>query len=589
MEIKRAFDFIYYQLEMYPKLDCLNQKVNGLWQSYSTQDVIDTANKVSLGLLKLGIKPGDKVAIISPNRPEWNFIDLGVQQIGAVTVPMYPTITIEDYKYIFEHAGVKLVFAANEELIGKVNEATAELNIQGIYSFDKIEGQPQWTEVRDLDTASEVAVLDTYKSKISEDDLFTIIYTSGTTGRPKGVMLSHKNVVSNAMALAPRFLKVLTAGKCKAVSFLPLCHIYERTGLYYFAYLGVSIYYAESMESIADNLKEVKPDLFNTVPRLLEKVYDKIISKGYELPMISRKLFFWAVDLGHMYDPEKKFGWWYRFKLGIADKLIFKKWREALGNNIKIIGSGAAALQPRLARVFWAAGIRVCEGYGLTETSPVISSNAPNPGEIRVGSVGKLLEGVDVKIAEDGEILCKGPNVMMGYYRQPEMTSEVMTGEWFHTGDIGVVEDGFLRITDRKKEMFKTSGGKYIAPQLMENKFKESTYIEQIMVLGEGRKFPSALIVPNFEVLYDWCKSNGIQETDPKQLIMNSKVIHHFKNEIENRNKEFGNWEQIKKFELLEKPWGVDSGELTPTLKLKRRIIKDKFQSLIEKIYDFSS
>lgn len=589
MEVKRAFDFIYYQLEKYPQSDCLNQKVNGLWEGYSTEEVVSIANKISLGLLKLGIGPGDKVAIVSPNRPEWNFIDLGVQQIGAVTVPMYPTITVQDYKYIFEHAEVKVVFASNEELVGKVLEATEGLNLEAIYSFDEVPNQKHWSEVRDLDPDGDLSVVKEHMSNIKEDDLLTIIYTSGTTGRPKGVMLGHKNVVSNAKALAPRFLRVLSAGQCKALSFLPLCHIYERTGIYYFMYLGVSVYYAESMETLAENIKEVKPDLFNTVPRLLEKVYDKIISKGYELPMASRKLFFWAVDLGLQYDPDKNQGWWYNTRLKIADKIIFKKWREALGDNIKIIGSGAAALQPRLARVFWAAGIKVCEGYGLTETSPVICSNAPIKGEIRIGTVGMLLDGVEVKIAEDGEILCKGPNVMQGYYKQPDLTAEVITDGWFHTGDIGVLEDGFLRITDRKKEMFKTSGGKYIAPQLMENKFKESIFIEQIMVLGEGEKFPSALVVPNFEVLYDWCKDEGIDAGDPKKLIENPRVNQLYEQEINERNADFGNWEQIKKFELLEKPWGVDSGELTPTLKLKRRIIKEKFQNLIEKIYSYSS
>lgn len=589
MNITRAFDFIYYQKEKYPKKDCLNQKINGLWNSYSTQEVIDIANKVSLGLIKLGVKPGDKVAIISPNRPEWNFIDLGVQQIGAITVPMYPTITVDDYKYIFEHAEVKIVFAADEELVAKVGEATKDLSVEAIYSFDQLDNQPNWEEVRDLNVDGDLAEVEARKEKIKGDDLFTIIYTSGTTGRPKGVMLSHTNVVSNAIALAPRFLEKLTPGDCKALSFLPLCHIYERTGLYYFNYLGVSIYYAESMETIGENMKEIKPDLFNTVPRLLEKVYDKIISKGYELPLMKRKLFFWAVDLGLQYDPAVDKGWWYNTRLEFADKLIFKKWREALGDNVKVIGSGAAALQPRLARVFWAAGIPVCEGYGLTETSPVISSNAPVAEEMRIGSVGKILEGIEVKIADDGEVLCKGPNVMLGYYRQPDLTKEVMTGDWFHTGDIGVVEDGFLRITDRKKEMFKTSGGKYIAPQLMENRFKESIYIEQLMVLGEGEKFPSALIVPNFETLMAWCESNGVNEKDPQKLIEHDAVVKLFQREIEDKNKKFGNWEHIKKFELLEKPWAVDSGELTPTLKLKRRIIKEKFQGIIDRIYTYSS
>ncbi len=589
MQITRAFDFIYYQQETYPQNDCLNFKVNGIWRNYATHEVIDIVNHVSLGLLKLGVKPGDKVAIISPNRPEWNFIDLATQQIGAVSVPMYPTITIEDYKYIFEHAEVKIVFAGTKELIEKVNEATASLNIEQVYSFDEIEGVDHWTKVRDMNRTEDVDTLDEYRNQINENDLLTIIYTSGTTGRPKGVMLSHKNVVSNTLAVAPRFGKLLVRGESKSLSFLPLCHVYERTGLYYFMYWGVSVYYAESMDTIADNLREIKPDTFHTVPRLLEKVYDKIISKGYELSTLGRKIFFWAVNLGLKYDPARDMGWWYNLQLKIANKVVFSKWREALGGNVKIIGSGAAALQPRLARIFWAANIRVCEGYGLTETSPVISANAPTADAVRIGSVGKILEGVKVKIADDGEILCSGPNVMLGYFKQPDITAEVMSGEWFHTGDIGVIEDGFLKITDRKKEMFKTSGGKYIAPQPMENKFKESIYIDQAMVMGEGQKFPSALIVPNFDTLTEWATKNGIPSTSNDDLIKNEKVLALIQKEIDQGNKDFGSWEQIKKFELVSETWGVDTGELTPTLKLKRRVLNKKFEKLIQSIYSFAS
>lgn len=589
MQPTRAFDFIFYQQENYPQNDCLNYKVNGIWRNYATNEVIAIVNNVSLGLLKLGVKPGDKVAIVSTNRPEWNFIDLAVQQIGAISVPMYPTITVEDYKYIFEHAEVKLVFAGTEELVNKVKEAIESLDISGVYSFDEIKGVDHWTKVRDMNRTEDVEVLDEYRNNISENDLLTIIYTSGTTGRPKGVMLSHKNIVSNTLAVAPRFGKLLEKGNAKSLSFLPLCHVYERTGLYYFMYWGVSVYYAESMETIADNLREVKPDTFHTVPRLLEKVYDKIISKGFELSTFGRKVFFWAVDLGLKYDPNKDFGWWYNFQLKMANKIVFSKWREALGGNVKMIGSGAAALQPRLARIFWAANIRVCEGYGLTETSPVISANAPTPDDVRIGTVGKILEGVDVKIAEDGEILCSGPNVMMGYFKQPDVTAEVMTGDWFHTGDIGVVEDGFLKITDRKKEMFKTSGGKYIAPQPMENKFKESIYIDQVMVLGEGQKFPSALIVPNFEAIKEWASKNHISEENMDALVKNDKIQDLIRREIDKYNQEFGSWEQIKKIELMSEPWGVDTGELTPTLKLKRRVLNEKFESLINKIYSFTS
>jgi len=589
MNPTRAFDFIHYQNDNAPIEDCLSNKINGLWKKYSTGDVIKISNEVSLGLLALGIKPGDKVAIISPNRPEWNFIDLACQQIGVVTVPMYPTITIEDYRYIFGHAEVKAIFAANLELVDKAKAATETMNIEHIYSFDQIDGVANWTAVRDANPAGDQDQIERLKSEVKPDDLFTIIYTSGTTGRPKGVMLSHHNIVSNAIGVSKRNSTLLENGKDRTLSFLPMCHIYERTAIYFYMYNSLAIYYAEGMDTIGENIKEISPNMFTCVPRLLEKVYDKIISKGYELPSAKRKLFFWAVNLGLKFDPNVDFGWWYNFKLGIARKLIFSKWQEALGGKLKFISSGAAALQPRLARIFWAAEIPVCEGYGLTETSPVISASSPLPGETKIGSVGKILDGVEVKIADDGEILCKGPNVMMGYYKAPDITAEEIKDGWFHTGDIGVVEDGFLRITDRKKEMFKTSGGKYIAPQLMENKFKESIYIEQIMVVGEGQKFPSALIVPNFEALHDWRKDNEITEQKHAALVGHPKVMALYQSEVDRFNEEFGNWEQIKKFEIVEKVWGVDTGELTPTLKLKRRIIKEKFQELIESIYKMSS
>ena len=586
MRISRAFDFIFYQLKEYPLHDALNFKVNGLWQSYSTEDVIDIVDRVSLGLMKLGVERGDKVAMISANRPEWNFIDLAVQQIGAVSVPMYPTITIEDYAYIFDHAEVQFVFAGTAELVEKAKEAAQSAAVQGIYSFDEVEGTDHWTKVRDLDLEANVALLEELRDRVKDTDLLTIIYTSGTTGRPKGVMLTHKNMVSNTLALAPKVGTLCEHGKSRALSFLPLCHVYERTGLYYYMYWGISVYYAESMEAIPENLREVKPDTFHTVPRLLEKIYDKIVSKGYELPTIKRKIFFWSIKLGLKYDPQKDMGWWYNFKLGMADNLVFSKWREALGGNVKSIGSGAAALQPRLARIFWAAGLKVCEGYGLTETSPVISATAPVSEGVRIGSVGQVLDGIQVKIAEDGEILCSGPNVMTGYYKQPELTAEVLVDGWFHTGDIGVLEDGFLKITDRKKEMFKTSGGKYIAPQAMENKFKESIYIEQLIVLGEGQKFPSALIVPNPDTLKTWAFENEIKSQDISDLIANPKIIRLYEEEVDRCNQDFGNWEQIKKFKLLADQWGVDTGELTPTMKLKRRVIMEKYQSLIKEIYD---
>ncbi len=590
MEIKRAFDFLYYQLENNPIEECLCHKINGNWKKYSTQDFVTISHKLSAGLLKLGLQPGDKVAIISPNRPEWNFVDQACLEMGIVTVPMYPTITVEDYRYIFEHAEVRMVFAANEELIKRVQSATEHQSIEYIYSFDEINEVSNWKTLLSLGEDSDDTVLEEYRNKVKPDDLMTVIYTSGTTGRPKGVMLSHWNVTSNALSLSKMIGWVLTRAEDRVLSFLPICHIYERVAVYFYLNNSLGVYYAESMETIGENIREVKPHMFTCVPRLIEKVYDKIVSKGYELPFIKRKLFFWAVSIGLKFDPNTDMGGWYRLKLKIARKLIFSKWREALGGNIKFIASGAAALQSRLSRIFWAAEMPIFEGYGLTETSPAIAGNGPGPGNARIGSVGKIIEDVAVKIAEDGEILCKGPNVMMGYYKNPEMTAEVLQDGWFHTGDIGVIEDGFLRITDRKKEMFKTSGGKYIAPQLMENKFKESEFIEQIMVLGEGQKFPSALIVPNFEALVEWCSQNGLLGvTSTEELIVHPKVRDLYEIEVRRFNEEFGNWEQIKKFEIVEEVWGVESGELTPTMKLKRRVIKEKFKELIDKIYMMSS
>lgn len=588
MMITRVFEFLHYQNEHYSLAKSLSSKENGHWKSYSTEEVVQIVKEMSLGFVAAGLKPGDRVAIISPNRPEWNFVDFACQQAGLITVPMYPTITVEDYKYIFEHAEVKVAFAANKELVEKVNLATEDSADLAIYSFDQLEGVDHWTTLKDKDPDGDFKEVQKRMDAISPEDLLTIIYTSGTTGRPKGVMLSHRNIVSNTLATSDRILGGINKGKDRALSFLPMCHIYERTGFYLYMNSGVSIYYAESMESIGENIKEVSPHIFTCVPRLLEKVYDKIVSKGYELPFLKRKLFFWSLDLGLEFDPNESQGAVYDLKMKIARALVFSKWKEGLGGEIKIISSGAAALQPRLARIFWAAGIPVCEGYGLTETSPVITATAPGPGYIKIGSVGRLIDDVEVKIAADGEILCKGPNVMMGYYKAPELTAEVIQEGWFHTGDIGVIEDGFLRITDRKKEMFKTSGGKYIAPQMMENKFKESSYIEQIMVIGEGQKFPSALIVPNFETLMDWQIKEGIGDVDHSILIKNPAVLQLFENEILQYNESFGSWEQVKKFELVESVWGVESGELTPTLKLKRRIIKEKFKSLIEGIYMIS-
>jgi long-chain acyl-CoA synthetase len=581
----RLFDLLPLYLEKYNKEDALANKVNGQWIKYSTQDLIKNANQISLGLLKMGIGKGDKIAIISPNRPEWNFVDFGIQQIGAISVPMYPTITEEDYRYIFTDAEVKIVFVADLQLYNKVKSATKSLTgIQEIFTFNRVEGARHWAEIKEAGNEESREQLEVFKNETDPESLLTLIYTSGTTGNPKGVMLTHDNILSNVESSLPNLPLDHTS---RALSFLPMCHIYERMCIYMYMRAGVSIYYAESMDTIGENLKEVKPQVFTTVPRLLEKVYDKIVGKGYELTGIKKNLFFWALNLGLQYDPNEDKGWWYNTQLKWANNLIFSKWREALGGNIKIISSGAAALQPRLARVFWAAGIPVAEGYGLTETSPVISTNQVNPENMRIGSVGKIIKGVQVKIADDGEILVKGPNVMKGYYKKPELTAEAIDKDgWFHTGDIGeIVEGQFLKITDRKKEMFKTSGGKYVAPQMIENKLKESILIEQTIVVGEGQKHPAALIVPAFSSLRDWSKLHNLEYTTDEEMIRKPEVLAKFQSEIDKFNQNFAQYEQIKKFVLLPKIWSIEGGELTPTLKLKRKIIHSKYKDHIDRLY----
>ncbi len=584
-KITRVFDLLPNCVLPVNRDDVFTSKVNGEWKKYSAKELMENVNNVSLGLMKLGVKKDDKIALISTNRPEWNFVELGVQQLGAVSVPMYPNITIEDYKYIFKDAEVKFIFVGDEALLKKVKEATSDLEgIQGIYTFDKIKGANHWTEVTDLGSKEVVAQLEPFKNAVQPDDLLTLIYTSGTTGQPKGVMLTHNNIVSNIDGLVEaKALDLLPTDT--ALSFLPLCHIYERTDVYVYMYYGVSTYYAESMETIGENLKEVKPHVFATVPRLLEKVYDKIVAKGYELSGVKKQLFFWALNLGLRYDPMKDMGWWYNVQLGIARKLIFSKWKEALGGNVKIIASGSAALQPRLSRVFWAAGVSIAEGYGLTETSPVISSSILS--DFRVGCVGTVLPNIQLKIAEDGEICVKGPSIMKGYYKKPEATAEAIDTEgWFHTGDIGELFEGkYLKITDRKKEIFKTSGGKYVAPQLVENKLKESSLIEQAVVVGEGQKFPSALLIPEFNVLKDWCSRNGIVYSDDASMVKNEKVKAKFDEEVKELMKSIAQYEQVKKVTILPKGFTIDSGELTPTLKLKRKIIHNKYKDLIEGMY----
>lgn len=587
MKPTRIFDLLAQELEHNPIADAFAYKREGQWIHYSTSEVINLVNQLSVALRKKNIQKGDKIAIISPNRPEWNFVDFAMQQLGAVSVPMYPTITERDYRYIFEDAGVKLAFVADQSLYEKVKNATAGFpDLKGIYTFDHVEGATHWMELSREGKGEDVAQLDPLKQGVKADDLLTLIYTSGTTGNPKGVMLTHNNILSNALAVADLFPKNL-GNQVKVLSFLPICHIFERTAIYAYLNKGFAIYYAESMDTIGENLKEVQPEVFTTVPRLLEKIYDKIVAKGTSLQGLKRSLFFWALSLGNSYEPNQTYGWWYRTQLKMANKLIFSKWREALGGNVKMIVSGAAALQPRLARVFWAAQIPVCEAYGLTETSPGIAFTRLDPERVRIGTVGELLDGVQVKIAPDGEILVKGPNVMKGYYNQPKLNAEVIDEEgWFHTGDVGeLLENRFLRITDRKKEMFKTSGGKYIAPQVLENKMKESTLIEQVMVVGEGERFPAALIAPNFDTLRDWCVHKGIEFTSQAAILRHPQVLDKYQREIDHYNQDFAQYEKIKQFRILLNSWSIESGELTPTLKLKRKEIFKNNKMLIQEIY----
>jgi long-chain acyl-CoA synthetase len=587
-QITRLFEFPYYQLEKYKLSDALVTKYNGEWIKTSTQEYLDTANALSRGLLRLGVNKNDKIAIISSNnRTEWHVTDIGVLQTGAQTVPMYPTISAEDYEYILNHSESKYVFVSDSEVYDKLISIKGNVSsLKEIYSYNEITGCKNWNEILELgaDTSNHDEV-ENRKNEVLTTDLATIIYTSGTTGRPKGVMLTHQNIVSDVLMSAPRV--PLRAGDTRALSFLPICHIFERMLTYLYQYYGISIYFAESIEKISDNLKEVHPHVMSVVPRLLEKVYDKIYAKGADLSGIKKKLFFWALDLGMNYKPYNENGGWYEFKLKIARKLIFSKWQEALGGELELLVCGSAALQTRLSKVFCAAGIPVMEGYGLTETSPVISVNDMRNEGFRVGTVGKVLEGVEVKIAEDGEILCKGPNVMVGYYKDEAQTNEVKKDGYFHTGDIGEIDaEGFLKITDRKKEMFKTSGGKYIAPQMLENYFKQSRFIEQIMVIGDGEKMPGAFIQPSFEFLAEWSQRKGITlgETN-EEIVQNEKIIKRIQREVDEINERFGNWEKVKRFELTPDIWSIDAGHLTPTMKLKRKIIKEKYNDLYQKIY----
>ena len=592
-ENSRIFDYIDFQLNRFPKPDMFSGKENGKWRNYSTAEVKQIVDQLSIGLLKLGvsghdmtIENQDKIALVSKNRPEWLMLDMACQQVGAAICPIYPTTNINELEFIFNDAAVKYVFVSGQEILDKVNNIRSRVpGLIGVYSFDELPGVDHWKKLLSNSLPDDFIKLEEIKRSILAEHCATIIYTSGTTGTPKGVMLSHRNIVTNIINAKESF-PFDDSIKGRALSFLPLNHIFERMVSYIYISSGYSIFYAESLDTIAENLREVKPSLFATVPRLLEKTYEKIMEKGATLTGIKRKLFYWSVDLADGYDNIKTKGLWYKVQLALANKLIFSKWREALGNNIELIVTGGAACQVRLIRIFTAAKIPIYEGYGPTENSPVISVNCRRKGGTKFGTVGLVINGQEVKLEADGEICVKGPSVMMGYYKRPDLTAETIIDGWLHTGDIGVFEDGkFLKITDRKKELFKTSGGKYVAPQPIENKLKESPFVEQMMVVGAEQKFVGALIVPSIPNLKEWMQHKGIKFTTIEDAVHNPKVLDLYKELVDSFNKFFNHVEQIKKFELLPNEWTIDSGELTPTLKLKRKVIMEKYKTAFERIY----
>ncbi|HLN56208.1 MAG TPA: long-chain fatty acid--CoA ligase [Bacteroidales bacterium] len=590
MEVTRTFDIIRHSHENYPREDMYCGRQDGKWIKYSSADAIENADLVSYGLLSMGFVSGDKIGTITPNKPEWNFADIGMAQAGIIHVPIYPTIGTDEYAFILDHSDVKALIVGNKSIYNKVSPILGKIKRKiEVFSFDSVENVRSFDEILTEGKKHKEEYqgeLEIIRSNIKPDDLATIIYTSGTTGNSKGVMLSHANLISNVK-------ETIGAHDLgyhhRAMSFLPLCHVLERMMNYHFQYKGMSIWYVENMGTVGEMIKEIKPHIFVTVPRLLEKVYDNIISKGRSLPVIQRKIFFWAVGLGMKFRLEGN-SQFYRFRLRIARSLIFSKWRAALGNELVVVVSGGAALQSRLEKIFWAAGVPIIQGYGLTETSPVIAVNPFRIGHIKFETVGPVLNNVSVKIADDGEILAKGPNLMLGYYKAPELTAEVIDKEgWFHTGDIGVMEDNkFLRITDRKKEMFKLSAGKYIAPQTIENRLKESPFIEQAMVIGENEKFASALISPNFSYLHDWCTGHRIHFRDNADLVEMPEVTNQFAREIKTINDTLGEHEQIKRFRLVTEEWSTQGGELSPTLKLRRNLISCKYNEMIADIYSRS-
>ena len=579
MKIDRLFDILDHQLANFPQASAIATKEDGAWRTYSTRELLDTSERVALGLMALGVKPGDRVALVSTNRSEWCLVDQAILRIGAINVPIYPTSSAADYTYVLHHSGAKLCFCGDADGLAKVSQAQRDVPaLTNVFTFDRINGANHWSEVMKLGENGDRKLLDEYKSKVKRDQLATIIYTSGTTGKPKGVMLTHGNIISNVEASATR-LPCEAGARC--ISFLPLCHIYERM-----LYKGTNIHFQPTLEDLGDRIREVKPHVFTAVPRLLEKIYARIMVKGEALTGVKRKLFFWALSLGERYEMSGRSAW-YDLQLALARKVIFSKWREALGGEVLCVASGSAALQPRLARIFNAAGVPLMEGYGLTETSPVVSVNDARNDGLRFGSVGRVLPDVDVRIASDGEIQVKGPNVMIGYYNEPEMTKEVLDADgWFHTGDIGeLTSEGFLRITDRKKEIFKTSGGKYIAPQMIENKLKASRLVEQVMVIGEYRNFPSALIVPNFDALKERCAQAGIPFTTREEAVRDKRVIALYDEALAMANAELGHWEQVKKIALLPKEFTIEAGEMTPTMKLRRKTIMTRYAAAVEGLY----